>query len=280
MEDKAIVLSNPLFADLSKIGHKPEEDIYVWSMGLGLHNFHLQDALRKNITDSTMRRSIYRDLWKHFHSMELESINSVLGVTADPDVDAINATLDKLMTDQEHPAIFGAGDYVEEAILNWVKGFAAYDWCAWTYLEKWLGAKDALGIYMGLWEAFSLGELEHWKEVVGITDEANVTMDQLGELSRVYWESIGCPYKVTKHSQTIHEAELEDCPYWQNMKQLFGEDKARSMTLKTEAHVSVNYYDAVLKAMGVFDKYSFTMDRFLCCGDGCCRVRFELRKPL
>ena len=64
------------------------------------------------------------------------------------------------------------------------------------------------------------------------------------------------------------------------MKELFGEDKARSMTLKTEAHVSVNYYDAVLKAMGVFDKFSFTMDRFLCCGDGCCRVRFEQRKPL
>lgn len=280
MKSPGLDLKNPLFADLKKIGHKPEEDIYVWSMGLGLHNYHLQDALLKGVIDSELRNNIYRDLWKHFHSIGLERINEALGVTAAPNIEAINATLDDLMNNQEHPAIFAVGESAEEAILNWVRAFAVYDWSAWTFLEKWLGAKEALRIYMGLWEQFSLGELNHWKKEVGITDDKNVTMDQLGELSRLYWESIGCPYKVTQHSETVHEAELEDCPYWQNMKELLGEDKARSMTLKTEAHVSVNYYDAVLKAMGVFDKYSFTMDRFLCCGDDCCRVRFELRKPL
>ena len=280
MQAKDIILKNPLFADLEKVGHKPEEDIYVWSMGLGLHNRHLQEALNKTVISSQVRHNIYRDMWKHVHGMDLAQINAVLGVTANPDIDAINATLDALMADAKHPAIFGAGDYVDEAILNWARAFAAYDWSAWTYMENWLGAKQALSIYMGMWEDFDLGELEHHKKTVGITDDKNVTMKQLGELSRVYWESIGCPYKVTQDTDVIHEAELEDCPYWQNMKALFGEDKARSMTLKTEAHVSVNYYDALLKAMGVFDKYSFTMDRFLCCGDGCCRVRFELRKPL
>ena len=49
------------------------------------------------------------------------------------------------------------------------------------------------------------------------------------------------------------------------------------MTLKTEAHTSVNYYDAILKALGVFDRYSFTMDKFACCGDDYCRERFEKR---
>jgi hypothetical protein len=33
----------------------------------------------------------------------------------------------------------------------------------------------------------------------------------------------------------------------------------------------------VLKALGVFDRYSFTMDKFMCCGDDVCRVRFEKR---
>jgi len=50
------------------------------------------------------------------------------------------------------------------------------------------------------------------------------------------------------------------------------------MTLKTEAVVSVNYYDAILKALGVFDRFSFTMNKFQCCGDDTCRVRFERRK--
>ena len=35
---------------------------------------------------------------------------------------------------------------------------------------------------------------------------------------------------------------------------------------------------AILKALGVFGKYSFTMDKFQCCGDKSCRVRFERRK--
>ena len=280
MESREIVLKNPLFTDLKKIGIKPEEDIYTWSQGLGLHNFNLQVSLKKNIISSKMRTNILKDLWTNFYEMGLEKPNMVLGVTADPDLDAINRTLTDIMNDKDHLAILGMGDYIEEADLNWVKAFAIYDWSAWTYMEKWLGAKWALHIYMGLWESFSLHALDGVKSTVGITDDANVTMKQLGDLSKAYWESIGCPYKVTQETEDIHEAELEDCPYWQNMKELFGEAKARSMTLKTEAHVSVNYYDAILKAMGIFDKFSFTMDRFLCCGDDCCRVRFQRRKPL
>lgn len=278
METKEQVLSNPLFMDLKKIGAKPEEDIYTWAQGLALHNANLLDGLKKNIISSKMRQNILKDLWTNFYQMGLEKPNRVLGVAADPDVEAINKTLADILHDKDHPAILGAGEYVEEAILNWVRAFAAFDWGAWTFMEKWLGAKNALQIYMGLWESFSLAALDHWKSVVGIEDEANVTMKQLGQLSKLYWESIGCPYKVTQDSEDVHEAELEDCPYWQNMKQLFGEDKARWMTLKTEAVVSVNYYDAILKALGVFDKFAFTMDRFLCCGDDCCRVRFERRE--
>jgi hypothetical protein len=50
------------------------------------------------------------------------------------------------------------------------------------------------------------------------------------------------------------------------------------MALKCEAAVSTNHYEAILKALGVFDRYSFTMDRFICCSDSVCRVRFEKRK--
>jgi len=170
------------------------------------------------------------------------------------------------------------GEYIEEAFLNWLRAFTIYDFSAYVYLEKNLGSKDGLKIYMGLWEKFALSALDHWKETLGVKGPSDINMDMLGKLSKAYWESIGIPYHVTKHNQDVHEAELGVCAYFVNMKAILGEEKARSMTLKTEAVTSVNYYDAILKALGVFDKFSFTMDRFQCCGDNTCRVRFERRK--
>ncbi len=68
---------------------------------------------------------------------------------------------------------------------------------------------------MGLWESFALIGLDHHKQALGIDDRAEISMDIIGKLSRAYWESIACPYKVTKHTADIHEAELEICPYWE-----------------------------------------------------------------
>jgi len=194
-----------------------------------------------------------------------------------PDLDKLNKILDEVLNDRDHPAIQGMGDYIEEAFVNWLRAFTLYDFAAYTYLEKHLGSKDGLRIYMSLWEKFALAALDHWKETLGITDASEIDMEVIGKLSEAYWKSIGIPYHITKHNNDVHEAELGVCSYWANMKMILGEEKARSMTLKTEAAVSVNYYDAILKALGVFDKFSFTMDKFQCCGDDSCRVRFERR---
>ncbi len=277
-ETRPQVLGNPLFVDLKKIGAKPEEQLYVWSQGLAFHHANFLAALEKHVPDKATRERIQKDVWVHFESIGLDRVNKALGVAAKPDLEAIDRNFAAMLTDKDHPAILGAGEYLEEALVNWVRAFAVYDWSIWTFMEKWLGSKLAMTIYMGLWETFSLAELDHWKSAVGIKEGVAPTMKQLGALSRKYWESIGCPYKVTKDTEDVHEAEIEDCPYWQNMVALFGEEKARSMTLKTEAVVSVNYYDAVLRAMGIFDRVAFTMDKFKCCGDGCCRIRFQRRK--
>jgi hypothetical protein len=202
----------------------------------------------------------------------------VLGVTATPDLVHLNQIMADVMGDAAHPAILGMGDSIEEAILNWVKTFAIFDFATYTFLEKYLGAKEGLRLYMGLWETFALAELDNYKKVLEIDETTEITTDILGKLSKIYWESIACPYNVTQHTEDVHEAEIEVCPYWENMKATLGEPVCRSMTLKAETATSVNYYDAVLKALGVFDKYSFTMDKFACCGDDHCRIRFERRK--
>ncbi len=277
METRQEILSNPLFPALEKVKHTAQSDIFVWSMGLGFHNHNLNAAMDEHCTPETKER-VLRDIWSFFHSTGLERPNQVLGVTSPPDIAHLNGILEAVFTDAAHPAILAMGDTVEEAILNWVRTFAIYDWGAYTYLEKWLGAKDGLSLYMGLWETFSVSELDNYKKALGIDEKTDITMDILGKLSQVYWESIACPYRVTIHTEDVHEAEIEKCPYWENMKEILGESKARSMTLKAETATSVNYYDALLKALGVFDKYTFTMDKFQCTGDDVCRIRFERRK--
>ena len=279
MPSKETVLSNWLFANLKEIGHTAEEDIYTWAQGSGFHNHNLLNGLAETVEDEAKRKTILTEMWQYFHSVGLNRANEVLGITAQPDIDKINATWAAVMSDRDHPAILGLGDDVEEAIYNWVRVFSIFDFAAYTFLEKHLGAKAALVIYTEyMWENFALGALDHVKEAVGIKNPEDVDMDKLGQLSRLYWEAIDCPYHVTQHSQDVHEAELGDCPYWWNMRDILGEEKCRSMSLKTLAATSVNYYDAILKALGVFDKYSFTMDKFQCCGDDVCRVRFERRR--
>ncbi len=278
MESKQHILEDQAFAALKEVGHKPEEDIYIWSQGMAFHNQNLIDGLKENVKDPKIREKVLYDLWSFFYTVGLEKPNKVLGIQEKPDVDKINKILAGILSDKNHPAILGMGEYIEEAFLNWLKAFTIYDFSAYVYLEKNLGSKDGLKIYMGLWEKFALGALDHWKETLGIKGPSDIDMDMLGKLSKAYWESIGIPYHVTKHNQDIHEAELGVCAYFANMKAILGEEKARSMTLKTEAATSVNYYDAILKALGVFDKFSFTMDKFQCCGDSTCRIRFERRK--
>jgi hypothetical protein len=278
MESKQQILENQAFASLKEVGHKPEEDIYIWSQGMAFHNQNLIDGLKENVKDTKLREKVLYDLWSFFYTVGLKKANKVLGIEEKPNVDKINKILANILKDRSHPAILGMGEYIEEAFLNWLRAFTIYDYSAYVYLEKNLGSKDGLKIYMGLWEKFALGALDHWKETLGIKDPSKIDMDVLGKLSKAYWESIGIPYHVTKHNRDVHEAELGVCAYFANMKMILGEEKARSMTLKTEAATSVNYYDAILKALGVFDKFSFTMDKFQCCGDNTCRVRFERRK--
>lgn len=278
MASREEILKNPVFDALKEVGHKPEEDIYVWSQGMAFHNQNLIDGLRENVDDPQLRQKVLTDLWSYFYTVGLVRVNEVLGVEEKPDVDRINRTLAEILGDRDHPAILGMGDFVEEAFVNWLKAFTLFDFSAYTFLEKNLGAKEGLKIYMGLWEKFALSALDHWKETLGIKDPSQIDMDVIGRLSRAYWESIGIPYRVTRHDEDVHEAELGVCAYYANMEEMLGREKARSMTLKTEAVTSVNYYDAILKALGVFDRYSFTMDKFQCCGDDTCRVRFERRK--
>ncbi len=277
MENRRQILDNELFRALEAVGHTPEDDVFVWSQGLAFHYQNLVDSLADKAS-AAEQEAILNDIWSFFAAKVDARIDQTLGLDKDRDLERIKALMAAIMGDAGNPAIKGMGDSAEEAVLNWVRAFAILDFAMYTFLERHLGSKRCIDIYMGLWESFALASLDHVKAAVGIAGPQDVDMDKLGDLSRVYWESIASPYRVTKHSDDVHEGEILICPYFVNMTDILGTEQARSMTLKCEAVVSVNYYDAILKALGVFDRYSFTMDKFQCCGDDVCRVRFEKRK--
>jgi hypothetical protein len=277
MESRREILDNELFTALREVGHTPEHDVFVWSQGLAFHYQNLVSSLADKVS-AAERDAILKDIWSFMRAKADARVKGTLGLEADQDLVRLGALTAAIANDAEHPAIKGMGDSIEEAILNWLRAFAILDFAMYTFLERHLGSKRCMDIYMGLWETFALANLDHVKAALGITGPGDVDMDKLGEVSRMYWEAIASPYQVTKHSNEMHEAEIRTCPYFVNMTDILGTEQARSMTLKCEAVVSVNYYDAILKALGVFDKYSFTMDKFICCGDDVCRVRFEKRK--
>jgi hypothetical protein len=277
MESRRQILDNELFTALREVGHTPEDDVFVWSQGLAFHYQNLLSSLADKVT-AVEQEAILKDIWSFMAAKADARVKATLGLEADQDLARLASLMAAIANDAEHPAIKGMGDSIEEAILNWLRAFAILDFAMYTFLERHLGSKRCMDIYMGLWETFALANLDHVRAALGIVGPGDVDMDKLGDVSRMYWEAIASPYRVTKHSDEVHEAEIQTCPYFVNMTDILGTEQARSMTLKCEAVVSVNYYDAILKALGVFDKYSFTMDRFICCGDDVCRVRFEKRK--
>ncbi len=265
-----------LFGCLAETGRKAEEDIFIWSQGLAFHYSNLLEGLAG--VEKKKRNKILKDIWTRVAEKAPDAIKEKIGLAGTIDVEKIGQTLAQIMTDKAHPAIKNSGKDINESILNWVKLFALVDFNIYMRLEHHLGTKDSYPLYMGLWEKFALAELDEVKKALGIAGPGDVNMDKLGELSKIYWETIACPYRVIRHSAEVHEAEILACPYWDNMREILGKETARSMTLKCEAAVSTNYYESILKALGVFDQYAFTMDSFICCGDGVCRVRFEKRK--
>jgi hypothetical protein len=276
METRQEVLGNRLFEALAMVGHEAKDDIFVWSQGMAFHYQNLLDSLAQKATPAEAE-AILTDVWTYVRDHGDARVAATLGLDKDLDLERIAALLAAILTDREHPAIDAMGDTPEEVILNWVRAFTLLDFSMYTFLERHIGSKRCMDIYMGLWESFALANVDHVKAALGIEGPEDIDMDALGKVSQTYWEAIATPYRVTKHSDTMHEGEILICPYFVNMVDMLGTETARSMTLKCEAVVSVNYYDAILKALGVFDKYSFTMDKFMCCGDDVCRVRFEKR---
>ena len=119
-----------LFQALKKIGRTAEQDIYTWSQGMAFHNSNLLEGLEA--VPAAKRDRILEDVWTEVSKHAPEKVKKAMGLEKDVNVNAVDQFMSKMAADKNFGAIKGVGDDVEEALLNWVRAFAIFDYSIYT----------------------------------------------------------------------------------------------------------------------------------------------------
>jgi hypothetical protein len=150
----------------------------------------------------------------------------------------------------------------------------------WRVWEDLYGAREGLIMYSRVWEGFALGFLDVIKATIGMQEFK--TTEDLARLNRAYWEAIGCEVEDVEQSEDKLVAIIKTCPYFDNMVDMYGKEAASEMMKKTIGPTSANYYQALMKALGLWDTFFVTQDQFRSLGDSVCRmvyIRRSARTP-
>jgi hypothetical protein len=105
------------------------------------------------------------------------------------------------------------------------------------------------------------------------------TTEDLAKLNRAYWEAIGCEVEDVEQTEDRLVAIIKTCPYFDNMVDMYGKEAASEMMKKTIGPTSANYYQALMKALGLWDTFFVTQDQFRSLGDSVCRMVYVRRSP-
>jgi len=166
----------------------------------------------------------------------------------------------------------------EDELIYWNRAFTAHDHQMWQVLEHRYGAREGLIIYSRVWEQIALTFLEAVKQAIGLTEVK--TTEDLAKMNRAYWEAIGSEVEEVETTPDRHVAIIKTCPFWDNMIDMYGKDAASRMHQKTIGATSANYYQAIMKAIGLWDEFYATQDEYRCLGDGQCRMVYVRRSAL
>ncbi|MFN8203354.1 MAG: hypothetical protein U0S48_12350 [Solirubrobacteraceae bacterium] len=166
----------------------------------------------------------------------------------------------------------------EETLVLWNRAFTGRDHQAWLAWEDAYGAREAVIVYSRLWEGFALGFLDMIKHSLGM--ETFESTEDLAKLNRAYWEAIGSEVEDVEQTPDRLVAVIKTCPFFDNLVDMYGKEAASDMMKKTIGSTSSNYYQALTKALGLWDEYFVTQDRFRCLGDGECRMVYTRRSAM
>lgn len=244
--------SKGFFKALHEVGQTPEDAIAVWKNAALAYEDMFKSSLKREIAEDEKIDRLWEMVWNEAqHPMAENAMKAI----ESGNVDELHLK-------------------TKEEVLQWHRAFVALDHKSLIVLQRELGMNAAYDFYTNIWEQIALGALPVHKKHLG---DGPIDLDYLGKLGKLYWESIACPYS-SKTTEDSHYGTIQSCSYWENMKAMFGEEEARSMTTKVLAPCSINYYDTILKELGVGDKYMADMDKFICVGDDVCTQNFYVRR--
>jgi len=93
-------------------------------------------------------------------------------------------------------------------------------------------------------------------------------------------EAIGCEVEDVEHTPDKLVTIITTCPYFDNMVDMYGKDAASEMMKKTIGTTSANYYQALMKALGLWETFFVTQDQFRSLGDSVCRMVYLRRSAM
>ena len=256
---------------IERTGQPLEAALSTWAFGFALEDNLMWDSSVEHVGEDEAQR-VQEEVWRRIPPKYHEAARKVL--TWKSEGPPYGLSLD-----------IGAPEIIErmgvsgeEALVFWNRAFVGHDHQMWRVWEDFYGARDAVIMYSRVWEGFALGFLDVIKATIGMQEFK--TIDDLAKLNRAYWEAIGCEVEEVEQTADKLVTVITTCPYFDNMVDMYGKEAASEMMKKTIGPTSANYYQTIMKALGLWDTFFVTQDQFRSLGDGVCRMVYIRRSAM
>jgi hypothetical protein len=253
---------------IERTGQDIDDAIHTWMGGFALEDDLMWDSVRQDKGEAEATR-MHGIVWDRIPESYRDAVAKAFkfGSPKPPYNLEIDGTVDEVVE--------RLGMSREEVLVLWNRAFTGHDHQMWRAWEDAYGAREAVIIYSRVWQGFALSFLEPIKQAIGKFDFH--TTGDLAELNRAYWEAIGCEVEDVELTPDRFVAVIKTCPYFDNMVDMYGKDAASEMMKKTIGPTSANYYQALMKELGLWDTFYVTQDQFRSLGDSVCRMVYERR---
>jgi hypothetical protein len=279
---KAPILLRPLGDDpadkrnwvvkaIERTGQPLDVALHTWAFGFAFEDGLMWDSTVEYLGEEEARRH-YEEVWRRIPQKYHEASRQVF--TWKSDAPPYGLTLDVAAAEIAERM----GISQEEALVFWNRGFTGHDHQMWRVWEDFYGAREGLIMYSRVWEGFALGFLDVIKATIGMQEFK--TTEDLSRLNRAYWEAIGCEVEEVEKTPDRLVTLIKTCPYFDNMVDMYGKEAASEMMKKTIGPTSANYYQALMKALGLWETFFVTQDQFRSLGDSVCRMVYVRRSAM
>ncbi len=256
---------------IEKTGQPLEDALHTWALGFSLEPGLLWNAMVEE-KGKDEARAVCAETWSRLSEEVRDAAEATFAWASKEPPYGLSLELDAAGIAER------LGRPPEDALVFWNRAFTAHDHELWQVLEHRYGAREGVIVYSRVWEQLALVFLDFVKQALGL-DEVRTT-DDLARMNRAYWEAIGCEVEDVETTPDRHVAVIKTCPFWDNMIDMYGKQAASRMHQKTIGATSANYYQAIMKAIGLWDEFYATQDEYRCLGDGQCRMVYVRRSAL